>query len=282
MRVVSNRPGIVLLAAMLALPAAGGLSAQEQEQAVPNPNMIVNAPVYAKGPDIKGIITANNGEKLKVATAGGGSNIIAITDRTKIKGGTSRAALTASSLLNGLPVTIKTVQWSGGLVAAQINLKTRDFKTAAMIHTGTDERFEQQAAATDALKGRMGDIDKYNVKATTNVNFDTGKSELSAQAKAELCQAAATAEATDNALLLVVGYTDSVGSEEYNQQLSEKRASRVINYLQQTCHWKPYRMLVPTGMAEADPVAPNDTDEGKAQNRRVAVNVLVSKSVEGL
>jgi OmpA-OmpF porin, OOP family len=41
-------------------------------------------------------------------------------------------------------------------------------------------------------------------------------------------------------------------------------------------------MLTPTGMAESDPLASNDTAEGKAQNRRVSVNILVSKSVDGL
>ena len=64
--------------------------------------------------------------------------------------------------------------------------------------------------------------------------------------------------------------------------LSEKRAGSVINYLQQACHWKPYRMLTPTGMAKADPLASNDTPEGKAQNRRVSVNILVSKAVDGM
>jgi len=81
--------------------------------------------------------------------------------------------------------------------------------------------------------------------------------------------------------LLVVGYTDSVGSEEYNQVLSERRAGRVVNYLQQECRWAPYRMLTPTGMAEADPMADNDTASGMAQNRRVSVNILVSKAVDG-
>ena len=97
-----------------------------------------------------------------------------------------------------------------------------------------------------------------------------------------LSAVAQQAEGMDNALLLVVGYTDSTGSEELNQQLSEKRAGRVVNYLQQACGWKPYRMLTPTGMAEADPAASNDTVEGKAQNRRVAVNILVSKGLDGL
>ena len=85
-----------------------------------------------------------------------------------------------------------------------------------------------------------------------------------------------------NSLLLVVGYTDSTGSDEYNQRLSEKRAGRVVNYIQQACGWKPYRMLTPTGMAKADPLASNDTAEGKAQNRRVAVNIMVSKGLDGL
>ena len=56
----------------------------------------------------------------------------------------------------------------------------------------------------------------------------------------------------------------------------------VGRYLQQACGWKPYRMLTPTGMSEADPLASNDTTEGKYQNRRVAVNILVSKAVDGL
>ena len=168
------------------------------------------------------------------------------------------------------------------MLASHISFRKGDFKTANMIYNGTDQRFGEQAAATEALRGRMGDIDKYNIKGTTNVYFDTGKWALSAQAKDELCAAAAQADATNNALLLVVGYTDSVGSDDYNQTLSERRASSVINHLQQKCRWAPYRMLTPTGMAESDPVADNSTEEGKAQNRRVAVNILVSKSVDGI
>ena len=83
------------------------------------------------------------------------------------------------------------------------------------------------------------------------------------------------------ALLLVVGYTDADGDEEFNQTLSEKRAASVINYIQQVCKWKPYRMLTPTGMATADPAADNTTAAGRAQNRRVSVNVLVSKALDG-
>lgn len=283
MRFISGKTGAHIALAMMALPLSAGVQAQQETA---NSNIVVNAPVLTPGPEIKGVITARNENRLKVTAADGTATIIDINETTKIKGGSglfsSKTKLTSDALLNGMPVTVKTLQSEAGLVASQISFKSGDYKTAAMIRNATDQRFGEQTAATEALKGRMGDIDKYNIKATTNVYFDTGKAALSEQARAELCNAASAAEGTNNALLLVVGYTDSVGSDEFNQVLSEKRANSVINFLQQQCHWKPYRMLTPTGMAKADPLADNTTEEGKAQNRRVAVNVLVSKGLDGL
>jgi len=286
MHYIAKRSGGLALLATIALSAPGSLSAQQQPDPA-NPNIVVNAPQLIAGPEVKGIITARNGDKMKVTAADGTSTIIAINDATRIKSGArlfggGGGKLGLESLLNGLPVTIKTLQSDAGLIASQISFKTGDLKTATMIRNGTAQGFAEQTAATEALRGRMADIDQYNIKGTTNVYFDTGRAVLSANAKAELCATATQAEATSNALMLVVGYTDSVGSDEYNQLLSEKRAASVINYLQQACHWKPYRMLTPTGMAEADPQASNDTAEGKAQNRRVSVNILVSKGLDGL
>ena len=291
MRVISNRPTALAVLAVLAVPAWGSASAQGQMQT--DPNIVVNgerapdAPALVPGPEIRGVIAARNGNRIKVMTPDGAGTVIAISDTTRIKGGgglfgTSSSKYSPDQLLNGLPVTVRTLQADGGLVAAQVTFKTSDLKTANMIRTGTSQRFDEQAAATEALRGRMGDIDKYNIKSTTNVFFDTGKAALSGKAREDLCAAAAAAETTNTALMLVVGYTDSVGSDEYNQTLSEKRAGSVINFLQQACHWKPYRMLTPTGMAKADPLASNDTPEGKAQNRRVSVNILVSKGLDGL
>ena len=288
MSVISNSPKHLFVLALLVGASSGSLAAQTQDP----PSADVSATAYlpaekTEGPEIKGIISARSGDKMQVTAADGTKSVIVIDDATKIsasKGlfGLNRSRLAATSLLNGLPVTVKTLQSGGGLVASQITLQNKDLKTASMIQKGTAQGFEEQTAATAALRGRMGEIDQYNVKSTTNVNFDTGKAVLSAQAKNDLCATATTAEGMSNALLLVVGYTDSTGGDEFNQALSEKRAGRVVNYLQQACGWKPYRMLTPTGMAEADPVASNDTVEGKAQNRRVAVNILVSKGLDGL
>jgi len=304
MNVMSKTPRTLLLVAMLAGTASGSLAQEPQNLPGADPVTVYGTPspeaapaaaeAMTAGPEIQGIISARTGDRMQVTTSDGTNTVVAINDATRIKSsggflGLSRSKLAAESLLNGLPVTIKTLQSGGGLVASQIDLKNKDLKTAAMIRNGTDQRFGEQgtaiaqnAAATEALRGRMGDIDQYNIKRTTNVHFDTGKAVLSAEDQAELCATAAEAEQMDNALLLVVGYTDSTGSQYFNQTLSEKRAGRVINYLQQACGWKPYRVLTPAGMAEADPAASNDTVEGKAQNRRVAVNILVSKAVDGL
>lgn len=291
--VIFNNARAFLLAGACALSFPAAVMGQEMP-----PEADVTATVYGtrpldpatmhEGPQVDGIISARSGDRMQVTAADGTRTVVTIGDNTEVKMrkgflGLGSKQLGAESLLNGLPVSVRTLEGdSGELLASRITFGNGDFQTAAMIRNGTEQGFAEQTAATEALRGRMGDLDKYNIKSTTNVNFAVGKADLSGQAKAELCQAAAQAEGMDNALLLVVGYTDSTGSEELNQTLSEKRAGRVVNYLQQACGWKPYRMLTPTGMAEADPLADNMTPEGKAQNRRVAVNVLVSKGLDGI
>jgi len=303
MRVISQGPSPRLLIAMLAASAAASVAAQDPAAApaaqspapaatpAPADNSVVVNGVKSEGPEIKGVITARSADKIKVAAADGASTVIALDPATQVSarsglfGATTK--LGQEALLNGLPVTVKTwrvgdAQSTSELIASRITFRNGDLKTANMIRNGTSQRFEEQTAATESLRGRLGDIDKYNIKGTTNVHFDVGKAELSAEDKAQICATAQQAQTQENALMLVVGYTDSTGGDDLNQRLSEKRAARVINYLQQQCGWKPYRMLTPTGMAKADPLAPNDTPEGKAQNRRVAVNILVSKSVDGM
>ena len=289
-----------ILLAALAMPAWGSLAAQQQAPAAEASSISVNGPApgdltgLTAGPEVEGTITARHGGQLQVTAADGSNTVLLVSDATKISSsggflGLNHAKLGADALLNGLPVSAKTVQWQGGLVASQIKFKSNNLATASMIRNGTAQKFgehdvaiAQNAAATEALRGRVGDIDKYDIKGTTNVYFDTGKATLTAKEQGDLCNAAAQAKAMDNALLLVVGYTDAVGSEDYNQTLSERRTGRVVNYLQQKCGWAPYRMLTPTGMSESDPAADNSTPEGRAQNRRVAVNIMVSKAVEGL
>ena len=222
----------------------------------------------------------------------GDTTQVYVDDETKVRAtggflGLGSKDIAANRLMPGLPVEIETLQYEGGLVASRIKLKATDLATANMIRGATQQQFAEHradidanAAAAEALRGRMANIDQYNVRGVTNVYFDSGKWNISSEGQREICNIASEAQAMDNALLLVVGYTDSDGDEDYNQVLSERRAGRVVNYLQQKCGWQPWRMLTPTGMSESDPAADNSTPEGKAQNRRVSVNILVSKATE--
>lgn len=309
MTTISKQPKGLLILAALSMTASGSLSAQELRPVEEAPEQAAEEDVLTtvvgaapsdfsempEGPELEGFISARNGNRMQVTTVDGSNTVVVVSPGTEIRStggflGLSSKELGAESLLNGLPVTVETVQWGNrGLLATDIKLKSKNLETAAMIRNGTSQQFAEQRTDIDAnaelaesLRGRMGDIDKYNIKGTTNVYFDTAKWNLSPSAERELCEAASDANAMDNALLLVVGYTDSDGSQDYNQTLSEKRAGRVVNFLQQQCKWEPWRMLTPTGMAESDPLADNSTAAGKAQNRRVSVNILVSKSVDGI
>ena len=199
---ILGRSTLPLLLAAVAVPAWSGLSAQVQGQ-VDDPNAItVTGQIPAdlaglpRGPQVQGIISARKGGLMQVTGADGSSTPILVSQATDIKSsggflGLDKNKLGADSLLNGLPVTVKTVQWSGGLVATQVRLSNKNLATASMIRNGTAQRFgehdtaiAQNAAATEALRGRVGDIDKYNIKGTTNIYFDTGKWALSREEEA--------------------------------------------------------------------------------------------------
>ncbi len=275
--------------ALAAMPMGAAVSAQDysDEQNYSDQQIDVFGQALVEGPDVEGVITARRDNLVQITAPGGQQTVIEINEETDIRAkggflGLSRKSLGADSLMNGLPVSVETMRAGDALYASRVRLDNSDLEMAEMIRAGTAQGFAEQTAATEALGGRVGDIDKYSIKGTTNVYFGTNEWSLSGSDEQRLCSAVNEAGAMDNALLLVVGYTDADGPQEYNQILSERRAGRVVNHIQQACGWQPWRMLTPTGMAEADPAADNMTEAGKAQNRRVAVNILVSKATEGL
>ncbi len=104
--------------------------------------------------------------------------------------------------------------------------------------------------------------------------FDFDSAELTDDAKAVIDERVekfkGQAELTQN--VSVVGHTDSVGSEEYNQALSERRAQAVATYLEANTNISDNQIDV-EGRGETDPAAYNTTEEGRAANRRVIINV---------
>jgi outer membrane protein OmpA-like peptidoglycan-associated protein len=99
------------------------------------------------------------------------------------------------------------------------------------------------------------------------VHFDFNKYNIRPGDAAVLDEAAATLKDNPNVRVEVNGYTDSIGSADYNLRLSEKRAGAVVAYLGK--HGVPADRLVPHGYGKTDFVAINSTKEGRAQNRRV-------------
>ncbi len=99
------------------------------------------------------------------------------------------------------------------------------------------------------------------------VNFDFNKAKIRTVDEAVLDEAAETMKANPGTAVHVNGYTDAVGSEDYNLRLSERRAEAVAAYLEN--HGVPSNRLIPQGLGKTNFVATNDTPEGRAQNRRV-------------
>ncbi len=99
------------------------------------------------------------------------------------------------------------------------------------------------------------------------VHFDFNKANIRPGDAAVLDEAAQILKANPNVIVDVNGYCDAIGSEEYNLRLSDRRANAVVEYLVQ--QGVPASRLVPHGYGKTNFVAPNDTPEGRAQNRRV-------------
>ncbi len=99
------------------------------------------------------------------------------------------------------------------------------------------------------------------------VHFDFNKSKIRPGDAAVLDEAASTLRANPNVAIDVNGYCDAIGGEEYNLKLSDRRAEPEENYLDKDAI--PASRLTPHGYGKTNFVAPNDTDEGRAQNRRV-------------
>lgn len=100
------------------------------------------------------------------------------------------------------------------------------------------------------------------------VNFDFDSYRLKPAGEAVLDEAAAGIKASGRSYT-VVGHTDSVGSDAYNQALGQRRANTVTNGLVQ--RGVPATQLQTSSMGERQPIASNDTDAGRAENRRVEI-----------
>jgi OOP family OmpA-OmpF porin len=106
------------------------------------------------------------------------------------------------------------------------------------------------------------------------VNFDFNSSTIGPESRPVLDEAATLLKANPGVQVVVKGFTDSIGSAEYNQALSLRRAEAVYRYLVNQ-GVDPERLTV-EGFGKTNPVASNDTEAGRAQNRRVELHPVQS------
>lgn len=134
-------------------------------------------------------------------------------------------------------------------------------------------------AGVNATNKRITDLDDYVVQSTATVNFKVGSAVLSAEGKASLDQVAATAVTLKGYVIEVTGFASAEGDTRKNKALSERRAQAVKDYLIETHNIPLRRMSTSYGYGELQAVADNSTPEGRAQNRRVEVKLMVSRGI---
>jgi len=144
---------------------------------------------------------------------------------------------------------------------------------------------QQQIAANQqdiaATTQRFNELSEYDTKGNLTVNFAAGSAVISKDDQAALMSLARDAVNQKGYIVQVKGFADSSGNAAMNQKLSMDRASAVIAYLIQSCSVPVRHIVAPGAMGTSDPTAPNETAQGRAENRRVEVKVLVNKGLSG-
>jgi outer membrane protein OmpA-like peptidoglycan-associated protein len=133
----------------------------------------------------------------------------------------------------------------------------------------------QTVGKVDALTNTVANLDNYRPVADTSVHFAFNSARLSKKAKAALDELGAEIPNTKGYLIQLVGGCDSVGSAQYNYKLSEQRASAVVQYLATKFNVPAYKIYV-AGLGKDKEVASNNTAKGRAENRRVQVQLMTN------
>lgn len=132
-----------------------------------------------------------------------------------------------------------------------------------------EKKLRDQLQGTGVSVTRAGDEIILNMPG--NVTFQTNSSDLNPQFFAVLDSVVLVVKEFDKTIIEVVGHTDSTGAAEYNQSLSERRASTVATYLNN--RGVDQRRILAFGRGLTQPIADNATAEGRAQNRRVELTL---------
>jgi OmpA-OmpF porin, OOP family len=160
-----------------------------------------------------------------------------------------------------------------------VNQKTADVEQKAQAANQNATSAQQMADAANGrvsiLTNTVANLDNYHAVAETSVKFGFDKDNLTSKAKQALDELAGKISDTKGYIIALEGGTDSVGSEDYNYDLSERRANSVIQYLASKYNVPAHKIYV-IGLGKDKPVESNKTRAGRADNRRVDVRLMTN------
>jgi outer membrane protein OmpA-like peptidoglycan-associated protein len=287
--------------------SAGSAIAQENESPIQSRdtgvkpgNRIVASGQKAK---IKGIIVRRDADTFAVADEANDETVVLLTDRSSVKskGGFFRSGkdYDVTSLLRGLRVEVEgRGNQAGQLVADKVRFDSADLKFARVVESRVapveeaSKRLSGQVeeageisriARNEAGKAheRISSLDDYIVQDSVSVFFKVSSAIISAEDKRALDELARKAATTKGYVIEIAGFADSTGDVARNRVLSQQRADAVVRYLQENHDIPLRRMVTPFGYGETRPVADNKSPDGRRQNRRVEVKILVSRGIAG-
>jgi len=151
--------------------------------------------------------------------------------------------------------------------SSRLDARTREADAAHVATANSEQQAAELQRQIDVLQAKP--TDRGLIVTLGDVLFDTGKASLKAGATSNLNKLVAFLNEYSDRTVLIEGYTDSVGTEDFNQGLSERRADSVKSYL--AGQGIGSIRLSASGKGESDPVASNDSAAGRQQNRRVEV-----------
>ena len=141
------------------------------------------------------------------------------------------------------------------------------------------ETADAAVEGVNATNKRITDMDDYVVQSSDTVNFRVNSAVLSPEAKQKLDSIAQASTSLKGYFIEITGFASAEGSTAHNKALSQRRARAVIDYMIET-HNIPLRRIGQSyGFGELQAVADNTTREGREQNRRVEVKLLVSRGL---
>lgn len=147
---------------------------------------------------------------------------------------------------------------------------------AVIGHKMDKQAEEMKKVLGDAEVKREGEGIVILFKEKVLFGFD--RSDLNSSATANLDKLVNVLQKYPDTDIQIIGHTDSKGSDDYNQRLSEKRAGSVADYLR--ANGVSGTRITTKGMGEADPIATNDTDEGRSLNRRVEFVITANEKMK--